>query len=266
MRKPFIDKMLRFSANVLQKILLPMRVNLSRRVAGHRIRFDAGTDIGMHLLASGSFEPHAIARCAEYAREDGVILDIGANIGVHAVQFADMVPRGKVICAEPARSTFEYLMRNIAACPNVVALNVALSDGCGMRAFYVAADNAYSGLKDTRRKPILRMETVACFRADELLLPLLIDSRVDLIKIDVEGFEHQVVQGMRELIERHRPVIFCEIFGGGHSNPDPQATLDLLLSMQYAAHILDGDQLRGVAVHDDRFYNYFFVPLPVAAE
>lgn len=268
MRKPLIDNalpLLRLGANILQKILLPLRINLSRRVAGHRIRFDPGTDIGMHLLVSASFEPHAIARCAQYAREDGIILDVGANIGVHTLQFADLVPRGRVICVEPARATFEYLLRNIAGCTNVVPLNVALSDECGMATFYVAADNAYSGLKDTRRKPIRRVETVACFRADDLLLPLLNGSRVDLVKIDVEGFEHQVVEGMRELISRYRPVIFCEIFGGGSSNLDPQATVDMMIAMRYAAHVLEGDRLRPVGTHDDRFYNYFFVPLADAA-
>jgi FkbM family methyltransferase len=252
--------LVRAAANVAQRLLLPLGLRMSRKVEGHRVRFDPGTDIGMHLLLRGRFEPEAIARCAAYVRADGVILDIGANIGVHAVQFADLVPEGKVVCFEPARATFEYLLRNVARLENVVPINAALSDAPGLLSFFVAADNAYSSLKDTQRKPILRRETVACFRADDLLVPLLEGARIDLVKIDVEGFERQVLEGMQAILARHRPVVFCEIFGGGHSNPDPQGTLAYVRTLGYEPFVLDGAGLRAVATHDDRFYNYFLIP------
>lgn len=252
--------LMRAMANLAQRTLLPLGLRMSRTVNGHRVRFDPGTDIGMHLLVAGRFEPQAIAHCAGYVRPDDIILDIGANIGVHTVQFSDLVPRGKVISLEPARATFDYLLRNVARLPNVVLLNAALSDKTGLLTFFVAADNAYSSLKDTQRKPILRREIVACFRADDLLGPLLDGARVGLVKIDVEGFEHQVLQGMQTIIAQHRPVIFCEIFGGESSNPNPQGTLEFCLSLGYDAFVLDGTVLRPVATHDDRHYNYFFVP------
>jgi hypothetical protein len=49
---------------------------------------------------------------------------------------------------------------------------LALSDSTGFKPFFVAIDNAYSGLKDTNRKTIARQESIACFRGDEVLLPL----------------------------------------------------------------------------------------------
>lgn len=251
---------LRYAANLAQRVLLPLGMRMSRRISGHRVTFDPGTDIGLHLLISGSFESHAISLCSDYVRSDGVVLDIGANIGVHAVQFSDLVPHGKVICVEPASRTFDYLLRNTRSIQNVVPINVALSDVSSLLTFYVAADNAYSGLKDTRRKPIMGHETVACFRADDLLLPLVEGGRVDLVKIDVEGFERQVLVGMQALIAKYRPVIFCEVFGGSHSNPDPQSTVDFCAGLGYDPFVLDGEKLRPVTEHDDRLYNYFFIP------
>lgn len=248
------------TANLVQRLLLPLRLSASRTVNGHKIRFDPGTDIGMNLLVTGHFEPYAIAQCANFVRPDGAVLDVGANIGVHAVQFAGLVPNGKVICLEPARKTFNWLLRNVADLENVIPINAALSDAAGLYTFFVAADNAYSGLKDTRRKAIERKETIACFKADELLLPLLGKQRVDLVKIDVEGFEMQVLRGMQELILRHRPVIFCEIFGGEHSNPDPEATVRFCTSLGYDAFVLDGPHLSPALTHDDNLYNYFFIP------
>jgi FkbM family methyltransferase len=229
-------------------------------IAGHKFYFDPATDIGLELLAMGQFEKNAIVQCTNFIRPDGVVVDVGANIGVHTVHFAARARLGTVICFEPASSTFICLLRNVEHLSNVIPLNVALSDSTGVQPFFVAADDAYSGLKDTNRKPILHQESVACLRGDDILLPLLRNRRVDLVKIDVEGLETEVLRGMREFILAHRPVIFCEIFGGNQSNPDPQSTVRFCVDIGYDALVLDGDHLRPAGAHSDRLYNYFFVP------
>jgi hypothetical protein len=143
---------------------------------------------------------------------------------------------------------------------NVIPLNLALSDSTGLQTFFVASDNAYSGLKDTKRKPILRQEFIACFKGDDILPAIIENRRVDLIKIDVEGLETQVLSGMKEVIAAHRPVIFCEIFGGQQSNPDPASTVRYCVSLGYDAFVLRGGHLVPAGAHSDRFYNYFFIP------
>lgn len=245
---------------LVQRLLRPFHLRPSRTIAGHRFFIDPTTDIGLELFVSGHFERGAIAQCAKFIHPDGVVVDIGANIGVHTVHFASFAGLGRVICLEPARSTFELLLRNVRHLANVVPLNIALSDKAGLQPFFVAVDNAYSGLKDTRRKAILRQESVACFRGDEILSTLTDGQRVDLVKIDVEGFETQVLTGMKEFLATHQPVIFCEIFGGQQSNSDPQSTVKLCVSLGYDAFILNGAELMPAGAHDDRFYNYFFIP------
>jgi FkbM family methyltransferase len=245
----------------VQRLLTPFGLRLSRRIAGHKFFFDPATDIGLELLATGQFEETALAQCANFIKPDGIVLDVGANIGLHTVHFADFARLGKVICFEPARSTFVLLLQNVKHLVNVVPLNIALSDSAGLQSFFVAADSAYSGLKDTKRKAILRQESIACFKGDDILLALFAKSqRIDLIKIDVEGLEMQVLRGMREFIVAHKPVIFCEIFGGEQSNPDPESTVQFCVSLGYDAFVLSGAQLIPAATHDDRFYSYFFIP------
>jgi FkbM family methyltransferase len=243
-----------------QQLLAPLGLRPSKTIAGHKFFFDPATDIGLELLVTGQFEQNAIAQCANFIRPDGIVIDIGANIGVHTVHFSDFARSGSVICFEPARSTFAYLLRNTQHLTNVIPLNVALSDATGLRRFFVAADNAYSGLKDTGRKAILRQEFIACFKGDDILLAMLENKRVDLIKIDVEGLEMQVLSGMSMFIAAHRPIIFCEIFGGQQSNPDPTSTVQYCVSLGYDAFVLSGAQLIPAGPHSDRFYNYFFIP------
>lgn len=250
--------------NVIQRLVRPIGLRPSRNIGGQKnFRSDPSTDIGLELWLTGSFEKNAIAQCASYIQPDGVVIDIGANIGVHVAHFATLAHAGKVLCFEPCRSTFAYLLQNTIGLTNVIPLNLALSDESGFQLFFVAADDAYSGLKDTKRKPILRTETVACFKGDEILLPLVANLRVDLIKIDVEGLETQVLKGMEKFILAHRPVIFCEIFGGSRSNPDPDSTIKYCLSLGYDARILKNAKLESVDIHDDKYYNYFFLPKPI---
>ncbi len=229
-------------------------------IAGHEFFFDPATDIGLQLLMTGQFERDAIAICGRYIPADGIVVDVGANIGVHAVHFAQFAREGKVICFEPVKSTFMNLLCNVHHLANVIPLNLALSDQTGLRAFFVAADDAYSGLKDTGRKPILHRESIACFKGDELLSSLLERHPVDFVKIDVEGAEMQVLQGLQALLVRDRPVVFCEIYGGRQSNPDPDATVRFCVSLGYDAFVLKDAKLVPAGAHDDRFYNYFFIP------
>jgi len=254
--KPFLV----WARTAIQRLLMPLGLRPVRIIAGHKFFFDPTTDIGLQLFITGRFEEDAIAQCANFIRPDGIVIDVGANIGLHAVHFADFARMGKVVCFEPARSTFAYLLQNVKNVPNVIPLNVALSDATGLQNFFVAADNAYSGLKDTKRKAILRQESIACFTGDEILMPLIQNQRVDLVKIDVEGLETQVLHGMREFIVTHHPVIFCEIFGGKRSNPDPEATVRFCVSLGYDAFVLSGARLITPGLHDDKLYNYFFIP------
>jgi FkbM family methyltransferase len=247
----------------VRKLLSDPRLAPSIEVEGNPFYLDPSTDIGHSLLTSGGFEEHEITACRKYIRNDGIVLDIGANIGLHSVHFARVAEFGKVISVEASRSTFATLLRNTVSFPNVIPLNVALSDTNGTQTFYVARDNAYSGLKNTRRKPIVHTEQVACYSGDHILAPLIQDSKVDLIKIDVEGHETQVLAGLKAIISKHKPVIFCEIFGGEHSNADPQATIQFCVGLGYIPYVLDGGSLILAARHDDRRYNYFFVPSPI---
>jgi FkbM family methyltransferase len=231
-----------------------------RRIAGRNLYFDPKTVIGWELFVTAQFESDAITQCARFIQPDGIVVDIGANIGVHTVQFAVLASAGTVVSFEPSRATYQYLLRNIVGLTNVVPLNLALSDTTALMTFYVASDDAFSGLKDTNRKAILRQETVPCYCGDEILWKMFQNQRVDLVKIDVEGLETQVLIGMRKFLEEHRPVIFCEIFGGRQSNADPEETVRLCVSLGYDAFVLNAGQLIPAGAHSDEFYNYFFIP------
>ncbi len=141
------------------------------------------------------------------------MLDIGANIGLTALAFSSLCPSGTIIAVEAGRKAFEYLVSNIRenAIDNVRAFNFAAGSKAGFARLYVddanlasafvigiAASAGDAGLA-TPMHPI-----------DDAFPEFGID-RVDVIKIDVEGFELEVLRGAGEILERFKPIVYMEM-------------------------------------------------------
>lgn len=245
----------RLARSVLRRSGLTMR----KKYLGQTISFDPSTDIGWILLLNKKFEREEIALCNKLISSDSVVLDVGANIGLLTIAFARAAEHGLVIAVEASPVTFAKLQSNTRGLSNVVGLNIGLSSESGLQEFFVASDDAYSGLKNTHRKKLLETIKIPCYRGDEVILPI-VSRAIDLIKIDVEGAETGVIRGLKSVIKESRPVIFCEIFAGEASNPNVIETIETMQQMSYSAFVLVGSTLKEFVSHDDQFYNYFFIP------
>lgn len=231
-------------------------------ILGNKITYERNTDIGEKLFYYGKFEENELLLCERYIKEDSIVLDIGANIGLHSLSFAQMAPYGRVIAFEPSLPTFELLVMNVTGKSNVLPINMAISDSVGILDFFQASDNAYSSLVNTKRKDIVKVSKVECTKTDEIVEKLKLP-RVDFIKIDVEGLEFNVLKGMEKVIKKYHPVIFCEIYQGKASNLEPDATVRYLIDKKYNAYVMRDGRLDEYKKHEDRFYNYLFLPAGV---
>ncbi len=245
---------------ILLKIYKFLGTRMRDNIMGYDIEYDPNTEIGKSLYFNGSFEQNEILFCKNYIPSDGVVIDIGANIGVHSALYSSYARNGLVFSFEPAHDTFLYLLRNVRNLNNVIPLNMAVSDVTGIRELLVASDNAYSGLKDTKRKDIVCRYNVVSMRLDDILLSIGL-TRIDFVKIDVEGLERTVLAGMAGIIEKYRPVIFCEIYQGENSNVDPEETVRFVTGKGYNTFVFDGNSLAEFTKHNDELYHYFFLPV-----
>lgn len=181
------------------------------RVAG---RFDEsflvpnlGEPVARSLLLDGVYEPQTRKFILQHLRPGSVFVDIGANVGVFTVAAARRVgPAGRVIAVEASPTVFSYLAENTRAnrVGNVRAECCALTDADGGSADFYEAPSSHFGMGSLARQFGSAARRVPTRTLDSLLAGTG-DDRVDLIKIDVEGFESAVFRGARRLLTGPRP-------------------------------------------------------------
>lgn len=178
---------------------------------------------GVFLIdTNDTYVGRALEVYGEYSRDEGEVLrqlvhpgdtvmEIGANIGSLTVGLAKRVgPQGSVIAFEPQRACFSLLQSQIALneLTNVVAFNQGVSDKNGI--LYVPvrdyATPGNSGGVALAEKPSPRHEAVRVIRLDDCYG----DSKVHLMKVDVEGMESRVIDGAHGLIAKSRPRLYIE--------------------------------------------------------
>ena len=165
------------------------------------------------VYMTGGYEREYIAPFLSMVPKKRIILDIGANAGTHTVAFGQAFQT--VHAFEPHPVMFAQLQRNIALNHiNAIAHPIGLGEEAGSFPLY-ESDSENKGLTtflideldaDRRTEAVrARVET-----ADSLNLP----DEIDAVKIDVQGFEAQVLRGMQGLLARNKPVIWLEITRG----------------------------------------------------
>jgi len=150
--------------------------------------------------------------------DDGVFIDVGANLGKYTIAVArELGNKGMVVAIEPNPDVYERLLLNIKLnrLTNVIPLNVAADSQ--NRKVHLFVDPVYHGSSSllTREKGLPFIEVTAK-RLDDIISELGIYSGIRLVKIDVEGWEAEVLKGMREILRSCRPKIIFEAWDESH--------------------------------------------------
>lgn len=156
--------------------------------------------MGRHFEATGDrFEIDHLDIAVSFCRAARTALDIGAHYGSWSRYMARHFQR--VFSFEPVQATFECCQMNVSGFDNVTLEHQAVGDRRGR--VHVGPGKMYEHPG---------METIVSFdgdvemiRVDDLAL-----SDVDLIKIDVEGFELHVLHGAADTLRKCRPVVIFE--------------------------------------------------------
>ena len=150
------------------------------------------------------------------------IIDIGANIGNHATFFCKYLQCEKVHCFEPIQQNIELLEKNLRLFTNKYQIyNCALSNTNGHLPLYNSQRANLGGfsLHDYQHGISFKVaDRVEVKRLDSYNF----DDNISMIKIDVENHENEVLEGAKNTIEKHQPIIFLENLHHGYPNIVPE--------------------------------------------
>lgn len=197
-------------------------------------------EFGRHIVAGGGWEPHIINAIRSNLAPGDTFVDIGGNVGVMSLHAAEVVgPQGKVIAFEPNFRNVSAFRRGILAngFDNVMLYSFALSDRRQMLSLTSASNAKVTGDAEA----VQRGDVVQALPADEILGS---EARIDLVKIDIEGFELPALKGMERTLARHRPKILCEfnpLCVRAQGGDEPRALADYLMGLSPVADLVEHD-------------------------
>jgi len=165
------------------------------------------------ILSTGTYEDE-IGKLIKISLSEGdTAIDIGGNIGLQSLRMSSCVgPNGKVFAFEPLNYLQEKFKKNLALnrVSNVTLFPFALSDQQNELDLPINKNQWNQGTfslsnKDTGNNK----QRIVVNVADEMPEIQSLAS-VSLIKIDVEGFEFQVLKGLKQTLQKHKPRIIFE--------------------------------------------------------
>jgi FkbM family methyltransferase len=192
---------------------LPVR----KCVRGVKFEYNLIEYRGTAPMYFGSYAPLVTEAMRRYLKPGNVFFDVGANIGYLSAIAAGLVgTHGQVHCFEPVPEYYDRLQNFARLNPghSIVPNSCAAGEAQGQCTIYVtreAGQNtmvpAYQSsfeITSTLEVPVVRLDSYISERGIQ---------RVDLIKIDAEGFEFPALKGLQGYFEEfsHRPPIICEI-------------------------------------------------------
>lgn len=201
----------------LRSLLRPCRIALHRllrpagipvKLNGMAFRLDPAVSLPRGRIIG--YEPEFFAAYLGVIEKGSIVLDVGANQGFHTIAAARLGAR--VTAFEPAPAAIAILRRMIGindVADRVEVIEALVADKHDCLSEFHAARTAVGWASAAYKPPGTRPIHVRTVALDPFCAGR--GERPDVVKIDVEGYEFEVLRGMEQLLRRARPTVFCAL-------------------------------------------------------
>lgn len=215
-------------------VRLPPTTRVVRQQIYWHIDFREGIDLALYL---GVYEPETLKVLAQRIKPGATVLDIGANVGAMTLPLAKSVgSSGHVYAFEPTSWAYDKLQHNLSLNPDlgkrVTAEKLMLLSEGQMPPDFIYSSWNLSAQVDDQTHPSHMGRLMATDSVSGITLDRYFENRpnrINLIKLDVDGYELVVLQGARSLLQRDRPEILLEM--APHVQEERQQLDDLLCEL-----------------------------------
>ena len=204
--------------------------------------------IGAPIAVHKVYEANVTTELRKILAPGMVCVDIGANIGFFTMLCAARVGEtGKVIAFEPNPENVELIHRSLDAngFRHVTVHQVAVADREDdfHLDWHVNTTHSNTAVQTAPSPTAMRTASGEAVKVRSVVIDRVLanESRVDVVKVDVDGWEARVLRGMATLVERHRPVLFtefCPDLLSSLSQVRPEAYLEELQRFGYLLYLL----------------------------
>ena len=169
---------------------------------------------GLALSVFKIYEPNQTKIVKKYVHEGDVVIDVGAHVGYYTLLMAQLVGKnGKVYSFEPDPINFELLKKSVEinGFENVVLIQKAVSDTTEkIKLFLGDNDSAINRIYDAKLGDAKKSIDVESVTIDEYFKEN--DKLFNFIKIDSEGSEAKIINGMEKFLTKNRKLIMMTEF------------------------------------------------------
>jgi FkbM family methyltransferase len=203
--------------------------------------------IGGSIIREHEYEPFLTRLFGELLRPGMQVLDVGANMGYFSLLAASLVGEsGRVYSWEPSPSNVKMLLASHLAngFKNIEIVQAAAGRRSGLLNYFPNFSNGMvNEIGQVPPEQAFAAETVMALRIDDVLPR---DAKIDFVKIDVEGFEYEALNGALETLRRCRPTIvseFCPKSLLSSSGISGEEFLRFVVQLGYDMQVVDDKKL-----------------------
>ncbi|MDR3186890.1 MAG: FkbM family methyltransferase [Holosporaceae bacterium] len=188
-------------------------------MCGLKLKIFPGNEIFRALFVRGVYDPNLIVVVNALLRKGGVFIDVGANMGYFSLLASRVVGKeGKIFALEPSSRDFGRLQDNIKINnlqKVILPLRLAISGKVGPVKLSVACEERSALNTVANEFSFKGVEKIDVEEVDSTTIDRFVQkkrvSRVDVLKLDIEGSEVGALRGALSTIERYRPAIMLGI-------------------------------------------------------
>ncbi|MDB2559790.1 FkbM family methyltransferase [Amylibacter sp.] len=201
-----------------------------------------------YFLPKKSYELEFEQHISDIIIDDDIVWDVGANIGFYTTRFAKLAHKGKVIAFEPSEINYEKLLENTIDVENIDSIKCALGSEVTELFFEQGSDNIGATSKivnETKNSKIIKSVT-----GDDLIYSEHF-SKPNIIKIDVEGYELEVIIGLSKFLKSgYARAVFIEVhfayLNEKYGRSGVQRLLEIIKNMNYDIKWIDSSHIQAV--------------------
>lgn len=201
-------------------------------IQGSKLVFPRKTNMQMlyGMLVFGCWRPRETEFIRRIIREGMVVIDVGAYVGYFTMLFSKLVgSKGRVIAFEPWKEWLHLceISQKLNDYKNIEFYNLFVSNTCGRERF--DEDDMMSSISGSREVETSTIDSI-------------VSGRVDFIKIDAEGFEPEVIAGMKRVVKQNPNLVilmddYSELWG--RRGITPQMVKNILNNVDINAYIMN---------------------------